>query len=91
MTHVGTEPHQRTVGAHSLVTIVGFLVCVELKTGTKNVRSRNAILRLGAKEEGILRHHIIQPDGSYRDTVYFSILDEEWPAVKQRLEQRLSA
>jgi len=64
---------------------------VELKTGTKNVRSRNAILRLGAKEEGILRHHIIQPDGSYRDTVYFSILDEEWPGVKQRLEQGLSA
>lgn len=63
---------------------------VELKTGTKNVRSRNAILRLGAKEEGILRRHIIQPDGSYRDTVYYSILDDEWPDVKRRLEERLA-
>jgi RimJ/RimL family protein N-acetyltransferase len=64
---------------------------VELKTGTKNVRSREAILRLGAKEEGTLRRHIIQPDGSYRDTVYFSILDDEWPAVRARLEARLTA
>jgi len=64
---------------------------VELKTAAKNQRSRNAILRLGAKEEGTLRHHMIQPDGSYRDSVYFSVLDEEWPAVKQNLEKRLSA
>jgi RimJ/RimL family protein N-acetyltransferase len=63
---------------------------VELKTGTKNVRSRDAILRLGAKEEGVLRRHIIQPDGSYRDTVYFSILDDEWPDVKQKLETLLA-
>jgi RimJ/RimL family protein N-acetyltransferase len=63
---------------------------VELKTAAKNARSRAAILRLGAKEEGTLRHHMIQPDGSYRDSVYFSILDEEWPAVKNRLEERLA-
>jgi N-acetyltransferase len=63
---------------------------VEFKTAAKNARSRAAILRLGAKEEGTLRHHMIQPDGSYRDSVYFSILDEEWPAVKNRLEERLA-
>jgi RimJ/RimL family protein N-acetyltransferase len=63
---------------------------VELKTAAKNARSRAAILRIGAKEEGTLRHHMIQPDGSYRDSVYFSVLDEEWPAVKKRLEERLA-
>lgn len=66
-------------------------VRVELKTGTKNQRSRDAILRLGATEEGILRRHVLQPDGSWRDTVYFSILDDEWPAVKRELERRLSS
>lgn len=64
---------------------------VELKTAAKNQRSRAAIARIGATEEGILRHHMIQPDGSYRDSVYFSILDEEWPDVKRRLEERLGA
>ena len=63
---------------------------VELKTGHRNQRSRNAILRLGAKEEGTLRRHMIQPDGSYRDTIYFSILDDEWPEVKAKLEAFLA-
>ena len=63
---------------------------VELKTAAKNARSRAAILGIGATEEGTLRHHMIQPDGSYRDSVYFSVLDEEWPAVKKRLEDRLA-
>jgi RimJ/RimL family protein N-acetyltransferase len=63
---------------------------VELKTNAKNARSRAAILRIGATEEGTLRHHMIQPDGSYRDSVYYSILDEEWPQVKKRLEERLA-
>lgn len=54
-------------------------VRVELKTWVNNHRSRAAILRIGAKEEGILRRHMLQPDGSFRDAVYFSILDEEWP------------
>src|SRR3990172_816756 len=62
---------------------------VELKTGTLNQRSRNAILRIGAKEEGILRKHMILHDGRIRDTVYFSILDNEWPAVKTRLESMI--
>lgn len=62
---------------------------VEFKTAAKNQQSRVAIARIGGIEEGTLRHHMIQPDGSYRDTVYFSILDDEWPAVKTRLEARL--
>jgi RimJ/RimL family protein N-acetyltransferase len=62
---------------------------VELKTDALNEQSRNAILRIGAKEEGILRRQLITPSGRVRDTVYFSILDSEWPAVKQRLEERM--
>jgi len=62
---------------------------VELKTDALNEKSRNAILRIGAKEEGILRRQLITPGGRVRDTVYFSILDSEWPEVKQRLEERM--
>src|SRR6202035_6066110 len=62
---------------------------VELKTDALNQRSRNAILRIGAKEEGILRKLLITWTGRVRDTVYFSILDTEWPEVKARLEARL--
>jgi RimJ/RimL family protein N-acetyltransferase len=63
---------------------------VELKTNALNMRSRNAILRIGAKEEGTLRSHMINPDGSLRDTVYYSILALEWPDVKARLQARLA-
>jgi N-acetyltransferase len=63
---------------------------VELKTSTLNLRSRAAILRLGAREEGVLRHHMINEDGSLRDSVFFSILAEEWPDVRRRLEGRLA-
>jgi RimJ/RimL family protein N-acetyltransferase len=59
---------------------------VELKTDALNQRSRNAILRLGAKEEGTLRKHLITWTGRMRDSVYFSILDTEWPEVKTKLE-----
>jgi|SRR5690242_16046386 len=62
---------------------------VELKTSTLNLRSRAAILRLGAREEGVLRHHMINEDGSLRDSVFFSILAEEWPEVRRRLEAAL--
>jgi len=62
---------------------------VELKTDALNQRSRNAILRIGAKEEGTLRKHLITWTGRVRDTVYFSLLDEEWPAAKSGLEQKL--
>jgi RimJ/RimL family protein N-acetyltransferase len=62
---------------------------VELKTDALNVRSRAAILRLGAREEGTFRKHMVTQQGRVRDTVYFSITDEEWPAVKARLGQML--
>lgn len=61
---------------------------VELKTDALNQKSRNAILRLGAKEEGTLRRHLITWNGRARDTVYFSILDSEWREVKARLEAK---
>jgi N-acetyltransferase len=65
-------------------------VRVELKTDVLNQKSRDAILRLGAKEEGTLRRHVITWTGRIRDSVYFSILDSEWPEVKTKLETRLS-
>src|SRR5207245_1155680 len=62
---------------------------VELKTDSLNERSRAAILRIGAREEGIFRNHMITSSGRIRHTVYFSIIDSEWPAVKMRLESKL--
>lgn len=62
---------------------------VELKTDSKNERSRAAILKLGAQFEGILRAHRIRPDGTLRDTAMYSILRPEWPKVKAKLLARL--
>jgi RimJ/RimL family protein N-acetyltransferase len=62
---------------------------VELKTDALNQRSRQAILRLGAKEEGTLRKHMLTWNGRQRDSVYFSILDTEWPEVKKELQCKL--
>ena len=62
---------------------------IELKADARNTKSRNAILRIGAKEEGTLRRHVVCSDGYLRDTVYFSILADEWPTVKARLVARL--
>ena len=59
---------------------------VELRTSYMNIRSRAAIARLGAKQDGILRNHMKLPDGGYRDTVVFSIIESEWPAVKRNLQ-----
>ncbi|HEY6270230.1 MAG TPA: GNAT family protein [Candidatus Acidoferrum sp.] len=64
---------------------------VELKTDSLNEKSRAAILRIGAKEEGIFRNHMITASGRIRHSTYYSIIDPEWPAVKARLEERLSA
>ena len=61
-------------------------VRVELKTDALNQKSRKAILRIGAKEEGTLRQHVITWTGRVRDSVYFSILEAEWPGVKESLE-----
>jgi RimJ/RimL family protein N-acetyltransferase len=64
---------------------------VQLKTDLRNLRSQAAIARLGAVREGVLRQHRIRRDGTRRDSVMFSIIDREWPAVKAGLEGRLNA
>lgn len=61
-------------------------VRVELKTDVLNMKSRNAMLRIGAIEEGVLRRNQLTQRGRYRDSIYFSVLDTEWPAVKERLQ-----
>lgn len=63
---------------------------VEFRTHWHNVQSRTAIARLGARQDGVLRNHRRQPDGSLRDTAVFSITDSEWPAVRNGLEHRLA-
>ena len=62
---------------------------VELKADVENMKSRAAIARLGAKEEGIFRKHMLYEDGRNRDNVYFSIIDDDWPLVRALLEQKL--
>jgi len=64
---------------------------VELKTDSLNEKSRAAILRIGAREEGTFRNHMITVSGRIRHTVYFSILDSEWPGVKSRLQSMMQA
>jgi len=64
-------------------------IAVEFRTSWFNHRSREAIVRLGAKQDGVLRNHQITPDGTYRDTVVFSILESEWPSVKRHLRFEL--
>ncbi|TMG78663.1 MAG: GNAT family N-acetyltransferase, partial [Betaproteobacteria bacterium] len=69
--------------AHAFETLE--CVAVEFRTHWFNHASREAIARLGAKQDGVLRNHQISPDGSYRDTVVFSIIESEWPTVKRHL------
>lgn len=64
---------------------------VQLKTDVRNAQSQAAMTKLGAKREGVLRHQLRLPDGRWRDTVFFSILSAEWPAVRERLDARLAA
>ncbi|SAL18634.1 GCN5-related N-acetyltransferase [Caballeronia peredens] len=64
-------------------------IAVEFRTHFMNHQSRAAIARLGAKQDGILRNHQIGKDGAYRDTVVFSIIESEWPAVRTHLKHRL--
>lgn len=64
-------------------------IAVEFRTHWHNRQSRAAIERLGAKQDGVLRNHRIGPDGSLRDTVTYSVLPAEWPAVRLGLEHRL--
>lgn len=65
-------------------------VRVQFTTDENNQASRNAILRLGAQQEGIVRHERIMPDGRKRNSVRFSIIDDEWPQVRHNLEKQLS-
>lgn len=91
-----TPAHQRTAAnteAKLLLLTHAFEVLganrVELKTDALNDRSREAILRIGAVEEGTFRKHMIASTGRVRDTVYYSIIDSEWPKVKTNLRALL--
>lgn len=85
-TRVNTECKRLLLG-HAFERL--HCVAVEFRTHWHNLPSRAAIARLGAKQDGVLRRHRILPDGSYRDTVVFSILDSEWPAVCRDLDFKL--
>ncbi len=74
---------------HALETLG--CIRVQLKTDLRNERSQKAIERIGAVREGVLRNHMILPDGHFRHSVFYSILDTEWPAVKKRLEEMLES
>lgn len=63
---------------------------VQIKTDLRNERSQKAIERIGAVKEGVLRNHMILPDGHIRHSVFYSILDMEWPAVKRRLKELMA-
>lgn len=85
----GTNPDsKRLLLAHAFETVG--CVAVEFCTHWMNMQSREAIARLGAKQDGVLRSHRRMPDGSLRDTVVFSILAAEWPQVRNGLDCRLS-
>ena len=62
---------------------------VQFKTDSQNTQSRAALLRIGAREEGVFRNHMVTYSGRIRHTVYFSIIKSEWPHVKARLEDKL--
>ena len=66
-------------------------IAVELRTDRRNAQSRAAIEKLGARQDGVLRQHMIMPDGHLRDTVVYSILAQEWPAARDALRARLAA
>ena len=87
-TAINTEAKLLFVG-HAFETLGANRVA--LKTDIRNERSQAAIARLGAKREGVLRHQYVRRDGSLRDSVMFSIVPEEWPAVRLHLRARLEA
>ena len=86
-THVNTEA-KYLMFRHAFETLG--CVRVELKTNLLNRRSREAMLRIGCFEEGVLRKHAVRDDGVWRDTIYYSVLDTEWPAVKARIEAMMA-
>jgi RimJ/RimL family protein N-acetyltransferase len=64
---------------------------VEFKTDSLNIKSRQALARIGAVEEGTFRNHMVMPDGRYRHSVYFSIVESEWPSTKAQLERLMAS
>ena len=82
-THVNSEAKYLML-KHAFETLG--CVRVELKTDVLNTKSRAAMLRMGAKEDGVLRKHMLTYSGRWRDTIYYSVLDTEWPEVRQRLQ-----
>lgn len=90
--HRGTDanPEMKLLMLHHAFDELG---CerVALKTDGRNERSQRAIAGIGAVREGVLRRHMVARDGRPRDTVYFSVLRDEWPGVRARLQARLSA
>ena len=95
-TWIGVEAQRTFVNSASKLLLLGhaFEACdaiaVEFRTHWHNRQSRAAIARLGARQDGVLRNHRLGPDGTLRDTVVFSILPHEWPAVRQGLAHRLA-
>lgn len=95
-TWIGLEAQRTAVNtaAKLLLLTHAFEACdaiaVELRTHWHNRQSRAAIERLGAKQDGVLRNHRLGPDGTLRDTVVYSILPHEWPAVRRGLTERLA-
>lgn len=80
---------KRLMLAHAFETLG--MVRVQLKCDGRNLHSQAAIAKLGAVREGVLRRHMVCPDGFVRDTVMFSMTDLEWPGVRARLDERLTA
>jgi RimJ/RimL family protein N-acetyltransferase len=95
-TWYGPEFQRTTVNTECKYLLLGHAfeilgaIRVQLKTDLRNERSQKAIERIGAKKEGVLRNHMILPDGRYRDSVFYSILDTEWPGVKKNLETMMN-
>jgi len=87
-TPVNTEAKYLLLG-HAFETL--WCVRVEFKTDALNTKSRQALTRIGAVEEGTFRNHMVMPGGRIRHSVYFSITSEDWPAVKAHLEARMAA
>ncbi|MFJ4029122.1 GNAT family N-acetyltransferase [Paenarthrobacter sp. NPDC089989] len=85
----GTNPDSKLLLLRHAFETLG-CPAVEFRTHWLNQQSRDAIARLGAKQDGVLRNHTRSADGALRDTVVFSILEHEWPAVRNGLEYRLS-
>ena len=87
-TALNTEA-KRLLLAHAFETLG--CIAVEFRTHWHNRRSRQAIERLGAKQDGVLRNHMVMPDGTIRDTVVYSVLESEWPTVRRNLDAMLDA